>query len=269
MMKKITTIFAMLMMVTFMAACGPSLPSVTNTPDPLGTLETPSGTETVIAGSSASAENVDQLIAMVNDYVTKGEITGNAENGLLAKLDTIKQKVMDGQNTPAANEMGAFVNQVQAQQGKKISDAAATALIAKADEITAGLLAVVPVTGVTETPAASISDMSQPIPMGEQHERQDQWDAIALMVSQSIGISTFDYDLYQIPTSTPWEDVLAHYTTEAAAAGWGDAPSQTNEMAGGHYAVWSVPGSDGVTNYFVVAQVDVPDGTYTVNINGK
>jgi hypothetical protein len=96
---------------------------------------------------------VDQLIAMVNDYVTKGEITGNAENGLLAKLDTIKQKVMDGQNTPAANEMGAFVNQVQAQQGKKISDAAATALIAKADEITAGLLAVVPVTGVTETPA--------------------------------------------------------------------------------------------------------------------
>lgn len=281
-MKKITTVFAMLMMVTFMAACGPSIPSLTNTPNPLGTIETASGTETpssmetFTAGPSASTESVDQLIAMVNDYVSSGEITGNAENGLLAKLETINQKVMDGQNNPAANEMGAFVNQVQAQQGKKISDAAATALIAKAEEITVALQAFVPVTGVTEGAATATSqstvstpDMSQTVPMGEKLEHEDQWDEIALMVSQSIGMSTFDYDLYQLPANTSWEDTLAYYTTKASAAGWGDAPSQTNKMSGGHYAVWSVPGADGMKNYFVVAQVDAPDGTYTININGK
>ncbi len=219
---------------------------------------------------------MDQLIAMVNDYVTSGEITGNAENGLLAKLETINQKLMDGQNDPAANEMGAFVNEVQAQQGKKISDAAATALIAKAEEITVALQAFVPVTGVTESavtatsqPNVSTSDMSQTVPMGDQLEHDGQWDEVALMISQPIGISTFDYDLYQLPTNTSWDDTLAYYTTEAAAAGWGDAPTQTNKISGGNYAVWSVPGTDGMKNYFVVAQVDTPDGTYTVNINGK
>ncbi len=281
-MKKITTIFAMLTMVTFMAACGPSIPSLTNTPNPLSTMdtalgtETPSSMETGTAGVSASTEGVDQLIAMVNDYVTSGEITGNAENGLLAKLETINQKVMDGQNDPAANEMGAFVNEVQAQQGKKISDAAATALIAKAEEITVVLQAIVPVTGDTETvatttsqPNVSISDMSQTAPMGDKLKHEDKWDETALMVSQSIGMSTFDYDLYQLPTHTSWKDTLAYYTTEAAAAGWGAAPSQTDKMSGGNYAVWSVLGSDGMKNYFVVAQVDAPDGSYTLNLNGK
>ena len=105
--------------------------------------------------------------------------------------------------------------------------------------------------------------------MGDQLEHQVQWDVIAQQVVQSVGFSTFDYDLYQLPANSAWEDTLAYYTTEAAVAGWGDAPSQTDEMAGGHYAVWSVTAPDGTTNYFVVAQVDVPDGTYTLNILGS
>ena len=88
-------------------------------------------------------------------------------------------------------------------------------------------------------------------------------------MAQTVGVNTFDYDLFQLPANTSWEDTLAYYETEAAAAGWGDAPSQTNEMALGHYAMWSVVGSDGKTNHFVVAQVDAPDGTYTLNLFGS
>ena len=280
MMKKITTILALLMLTIYMGACAPANSVTAEPSDGTGTAmtsETPSSMETVSAGPVVTTANVDELITMVNNFVTSGEITGQAENGLLAKLETIQQKLMDGQIAPSVNEMGAFVNEVQAQAGKKISEAAATALIAKAQAVAAELMAGVPVTGgegtavpVTSQPTDStVGNISTPAPMGDQLEHQVQWDVIAQQVVQSVGFSTFDYDLYQLPANTSWEDTLAHYKTEAATAGWGDAPSQTNEMAGGHYAVWSVTNADGTTNYFVVAQVDTSEGTFTLNILGN
>jgi len=277
MIKKITTILAMLMLTIFIAACGPATkPATTMTADPSTSAE-----------PSASTESVDELIAMVNDFVTSGEITGQAENGLLAKLDSIRQKVMDGQMDAASNEMGAFVNEVQAQLGKKITETAANALIARAQAVAAEFLAGIPVTG-GETATAATTDTVQPTtdaattvqptgnptmeivltPMGDQLEHQAQWDAIALQVAEQVGFSTFDYDIFQLPANTTWEDTLAYYEVQAAAAGWGDAPTETNEMDFGHYAVWSMTGADGTTHYFVVAQVDTPAGIYTLNITG-
>ena len=264
-MKKITTLSIMLMLTIFMAACGSVNTATEKTPSGTGTAM---GTGTT-GHTTSPTGNVDELIAMVNDFVTSGEITGQAENGLLAKLTTIQQKVLNGQTEAAANEMGAFVNEVQAQLGKKISEPAATALIAKAQEVAAEIMAGIPVTGGTVVPTASTVDTSKPAPLGNQLEHQMQWDLIAQQVVQSVGLNTFDYDLYQLPANSAWDDTLAYYQTEAAAAGWGDAPSQTNEMAGGHYAVWTMTGSDGTTNYFIVAQVDTPEGIYTLNITGN
>ena len=270
MIKKITTLLAMLMLTIFMTSCGSAGTSTTISPS-----ETPSSMATSTAEPVTSTGTVDELIAMVNNFVASDEITGNAENGLLAKLETIKQKALNGQLDPAANEMDAFINEVEAQAGKKISAAAATALIAKAQVVAAAFLAGIPVTGgegtvIAATATASVlGDMSKPTPLGDKLVHQAQWDALALQVVQSVGFTTFDYDLYQLPVNTTWEDTLAFYTTEAALAGWGDAPNQTNEMAFGHYAVWSVTGSDGTTNYFIVAQVDTSDGSYTLNIFGN
>lgn len=273
-MKKITTLSVILILTLFMAACGSVTTGTHTTPSGTAaamTSETPSGMETGTPGNTSLTANVDELIAMVNDFVTSGDITGQAENGLLAKLKTIQQKVTKGQLDAAANEMGAFVNEVQAQFGKKISEPAATALIAKAQQVAAEMLAGIPVTGGqgTVVPTASTLDTSSPAPLGDQLEHQAQWDLIAQQVVQSVGVSTFTYDLYQLPANSAWDDTLAYYKTEAAAAGWGDAPIQTNEMAGGHYAAWSVTGSDGTTNYFIVAQVDAPTGTFTLNIIGN
>jgi hypothetical protein len=254
---------------------------MSNTPTPAGTgtavvTKTPISMETVTAGPSASIQNVDDLIALVNQYVASGDITGQAENGLLAKLETINQKLMNGQLNPAAEEMGAFVNEVQAQAGKKVSATAATALIAKAQEMAAALVAVVPVTGAeaTVTPATTqtivptMESLAKPTPMGTIVEHQTQWDAFANQVVEAVGFSNFNYDLYQLPAQTSWEDILAYYTTAAAAAGWGDAPVQTSEMAGEHYAVWNMTGSDGTTNYFIVARGESNDNTLTLNIFG-
>ncbi len=278
-MNKITTILVMSMLTIFMAACG-SVPTGTDkTPSGAGTeitAKTPSSMETGTTGHTVSTRKMDELIAMVNDFVTSGEITGQAENGLLAKLTTIQQKVMKGQTEAAANELGAFVNEVQAQLGKKISEAAAASLIAKAQEVAAELLAGIPVTSGEETaipaipqPTDTALDTSKPTPMGDPLEHQLQWDVIAQQVVKSVGFSTFTYDVFQLPANAAWEDTLAYYEIQAAAAGWGDAPSQTNEMAGGHYAVWSVTRTDGTTTYFVVAQVDTSDSTLTLNILGS
>ena len=267
-MKKLTTLSIMLMLTIFMAACGSAANATEKTPsgtESAMTTKTPSGS----TGNTSSTGNVDELIAMVNDYVASGEITGQAEMGLLAKLTTIQEKVLNGQTEAAANEMGAFVNEVQAQLGKKIAEPAATALIAKAQAVAAEMLAGIPVTGGTVVPTSSTVDTSKPAPLGNQLEHQMQWDLIAQQVVQSVGLNTFDYDLYQLPADSAWDDTLAYYQTEAAAAGWGNAPSQTNEMAGGHYAVWTMTGSDGTTNYFIVAQVDSPEGIYTLNITGN
>jgi hypothetical protein len=288
MMQKITTTLAMFMLIIIIAACAPASQG-TKMPDATGTLETPSGMETVTVDLTASMKKMDELIAMVKDYVTSGEITGQAENGLLMKLETIKQKLLNGKINPAANEMGAFINQVQAQSGKKITEPAATALIAKAQEVAAELMAGIPVTGgektevpaptlkptdvgipsVTPMPTDATTGLTKPTPMGDLLGHQAQWDALALQVAQTVGFSTFDYDLFQLPANTSWEDTLAYYETEAAAAGWGDAPSQTNEMSIGHLAVWSATGADGKTKYFVVAQVDAPNGTYNLNLFGS
>ncbi len=280
MIKKNTTRLVVLVLTIVMTACGVTNPLGTNTPAPFGTQETSTAVSpavTATAGLATFTGNMDELIAMVNGFVTSGEITGNAENGLLAKLETIKQKVTDGQFAPAANEMGAFVNEVQAQIGKKISDTAGTALIAKAQAVAAELMAGIPVTGFegTVVPSTALStdaamgNMTKPTPMGDQLKHQIQWDAIALQVVQSVGFSTFNYDLYKLPANTAWEDTLAYYKTQAAATGWGEAPSQTNEMAGGHYAVWNVTNSDETTNYYILAQMTTSDGIYTLNIFGN
>jgi FIMAH domain-containing protein len=276
-MKKIITILVLWMLTMYMAACAAATPSTTKTPSIIGTAiisETPLSMETVTTGPSVSAGNVDELIAMVNKYVTSGDITGQAENGLLAKLESINQKLMNGHIDPASNEMGAFVNEVHAQVGKKISEAAATALITKAQAVAAEFVASVPVTGgetvahATSRPTDSTLG-NKPTPLGTQVDHQAQWDALTAQVVQAVGLTAFNYDLYQLPANTSWEDTLAYYRTAVAAAGWGDAPSQMNEMSGEHYAVWSVTGSDGTTNYFIVARAEANDNTFTLNIFGS
>jgi|SRR5687767_1177460 hypothetical protein len=128
----------------------------------------------------------------------------------------------------------------------------------------------IPVTGETATPdinASPSSGVQTPAPMGQKLESQAQWDVVALELAQAAGFTTVESELYQLPSNTSWDSTLAYYQAQAAAAGWGDAPAQTNEIAGGHSAVWNVT-IDGTTHYFVVAQLDSAEGSFTVNLFG-
>ncbi len=101
---------------------------------------TPTSTQTHTATATLTpAQAVAVVITTVNNYVTSGGITGNAENGLLAKLNNIQQKIMNGQLDSAINDLQSFINEVEAQRGKKITNAAADTLIAQAQAIIARL----------------------------------------------------------------------------------------------------------------------------------
>jgi hypothetical protein len=223
MIKKIYLFLGMMVIISLITSCN-SVLSDSIPPGGINTLESSISAKTTAVTSSDSTGNIDDLIALVNQYVDSGDIQGNAENGLLAKLDSIKQKIMNGQSDAAANELGAFINQVQAQQGKKISDKAANALIVLVEQITAEILSGISVTLATATastakPTSSITQPSTkftpvtvttPTPMGDKVENQAQWDAIASNVAGLVGFSTFNYDL-MISAKTAWTDTLAYY----------------------------------------------------------
>jgi hypothetical protein len=145
-----------------------------------------------------------------------------------------------------------------------------TVVMSATGTATAAATSEIPVTGETATPEVNASPstgLQTPTPMGQKIESQTQWDVVALEAAQAAGFSTFESEIYELPDNTSWESTLAYYQAQAAAAGWGDAPTQTNEIAGGHSAVWSVT-MDGTTHYFVVAQLDSAEGSFTINVSG-
>ena len=125
---------AVLVIASIMTAC--AVPTARPAVGTVGATEANKATEPAKDLGTANGA-VAALITLVKQYVTSGGITGNTENGLLAKLNTIQDKVTRGDTTPAANDLQAFIIEVEARRGKTIAEAAANELIAKAQAIIA------------------------------------------------------------------------------------------------------------------------------------
>jgi len=167
-LKKKSCILVMVIVIaSIITACGGPLGSSVATQASLTAMPIVATAQATNANTAAELNTANAaiaaLIALVNKYVANGDITGNAENGLLAKLDGIQDKVTRGDTTPAANQLEAFINEVEAQRGKKITVAAANDLIAKAQAIIAMLrrpAALIPASTSTSVPAST----STPVP---------------------------------------------------------------------------------------------------------
>lgn len=77
------------------------------------------------------------IMDAVNQLNESGDVARNMVNPLIAKLRNAKRKMDAGDCTPAQNMYGAFINQLQAQSGKKVSSIAAEILIADAQYLIA------------------------------------------------------------------------------------------------------------------------------------
>jgi pullulanase/glycogen debranching enzyme len=105
-----------------------------------GTLTVPERTAAVFWAVRPLTEQLDLLIADVEALVAGGTLNGGNGNALTAKLRNAQKKIEQGKPGPAANMLGAFVNQVEAfvNAGKLTSEQGA-ALIAAAEEVIAQL----------------------------------------------------------------------------------------------------------------------------------
>jgi hypothetical protein len=70
--------------------------------------------------------------------------------------------------------------------------------------VTGGVRTGTDVTATVQPIGTMLRDMPKPVHMGNKLIHQAQWDALALQIVQSVGFTTFDYDLYQLPVNTTW-----------------------------------------------------------------
>jgi hypothetical protein len=94
------------------------------------------------AGNVANAEVTFTVVATlgtlrgsVERFLADGDVDARIGRSLLAKLEQAEAAADRGNTTAAANIMTAFINEVTAQRGRKISAAAADLLLADADVV--------------------------------------------------------------------------------------------------------------------------------------
>ncbi len=80
----------------------------------------------------------DLLDRLIDEVLVAGLPKGTA-NSLIKKLENAKESIEKKHHTPAINQVEAFMNEVQAQSGKKIPTATAGRWLALAADILRGL----------------------------------------------------------------------------------------------------------------------------------
>ncbi len=80
-------------------------------------------------------EGIEGIKAAIEAYITQGEIDSKAKKSMFSKLDAALKSLEKGNDHTAVNQLGAFINYVEAQSGKKIDESAAIDLITRAEEI--------------------------------------------------------------------------------------------------------------------------------------
>ena len=129
-------------------ACDPE-PSVTCTPTsnslfPIGvtvvtcTAEDDSG-NTASCSFTVKVRSPEEMLENAIERVENLPIHHGVKNALLAKLMNALSNLLKGNTTPTLNKLEAFKNHVEAQRGKKLTDAQADECIAMADAIVAAI----------------------------------------------------------------------------------------------------------------------------------
>lgn len=83
----------------------------------------------------ACCQTIEDLISSVG----RAYFDAGIKNSLLSKLESAKNSLSNGMPSPAVNKLGAFINEVEAQYGEKVSPKAADYMIKCATKLIASL----------------------------------------------------------------------------------------------------------------------------------
>jgi len=95
---------------------------------------------TILVDNVRTFSSIPDAIRQLIEQVEALDIHHGIKNSLIVKLNAAVKKLEDANesnDSMAINSLGAFINEVEAQRGKKISEADADALIAAAQQIIA------------------------------------------------------------------------------------------------------------------------------------
>ena len=82
-------------------------------------------------------DSASGMITIIDTLVTEGVIDTTMRNSLVSKAENAEKSVNKDNICAAINQFEAFINQVNAQRGNKISNEAADEVIAYADSVIA------------------------------------------------------------------------------------------------------------------------------------
>ncbi len=185
-------------------------------PDTATPIEMPTETPTATATFTA-AQAVIAVMDEVNTYVADGSIESNLQSSLNSKLDNAADNLESRQVNAAMNQLQAFINQVEAQRGKKISEAAADALIAQTQAIVAQLTPAETLTP-TATPLAHLPESVFLVSLKLPALQQFKSDAPASLFQQQDTITTIDYaydPLYRLTSADYSTGDFYHYSYDS------------------------------------------------------
>ena len=80
-------------------------------------------------------EIIDSIIALIRSY----NLNPGIANSLITKLQNAEASISKGNYTAAANQLGAFLNEVAAKSGKQLTAAQAADLTARVNGVIAAL----------------------------------------------------------------------------------------------------------------------------------
>lgn len=111
-----------------------------------------SAPDQVVLTAQTVQEAAEEVVDEIVDLVDAGEIQTGQGGALTSKIEAAIQSTDNGNTGTAINQLEAFINQVEAQRGKKISDELADELVAAAQAIIDNLAG-----GPAAKPAAAVA----------------------------------------------------------------------------------------------------------------
>jgi PKD repeat protein len=97
------------------------------------------GTKVATVVVQSPQQGATALVTEIEALVAAGILTGGEASSLTSSLNSVAESLADGKSSTALNQLKAFENKVEAQRGKKLTEAQATLLVAAAGRIRASI----------------------------------------------------------------------------------------------------------------------------------
>ncbi len=191
----------------------------------------------------------EELIALVEST----DLPQGIKNSLIAKLEGAEEAIQRGQQNVAINKLNSFINEVEAQRGKKLTDQQADELVGYAEDIISSISAngSVPVCPASARIAPLGFQLAQNYPNSF---NPDTWIPYQLAEDVDVTIKIYDTAGRLVRTLDLGHKPAGFYSTKEKAAYWNGRNEAGEQAASGIYFYTIQAGDFTATRKLVIAR---------------